>query len=277
MKDYKREDFCNEDEPNAFAIEPEVSAEFYRESLGRFDYNSESSHIYELIGVHKMSENDRMDCLDIIEEEYAEKFPIWSDEHLSWGVHFVLFGEYGFLYNSKRNIKYKMLNCPLFNKIRKNEFFSRDISGRASFSWSGERIRYWSKGDFVSLKDELLTNNEDVEWVPIEFRCNNVVDSRILGYYQWIILAVKEWVKFKKTSSSLREAVAEGIGGCYGDDIEDGNISIDNLSWHSASREDMRAIRYNIKLIFKLLEDKGLVNSKDALREYLKERGVRYI
>ena len=276
MKDYSEDLIYNSDEKNSFAIEPEISSEFYYSVISNFynDYKEETDYIYELLDVHNCNLITRRRLHDTIRDYYYDKLPVWENDCLSGGVHCVLFWDYSHLKEKNKEFKYKILNCPLHLKIYNSSLYSRALDQRCGF-WSNNLIEYWSKWSFLTLKDELYSNGEEVEWAPIEFRCNNVFDERILWYYQGIILAVEQEVKFKKTSDTLRSYARYWDTNEY--NRNDWDMHLNDCIWHKLTDDDIRIMRYNIKIILKLLREKWLVNSADKLKEYCNEYGIKYI
>jgi len=282
MLDYKKENFCNAGVEEAYAIELEVWIEFANCVLRDYTSYYESDNIKELFQVHRLSEADRLNILELSTREYKDKFPVGEDECISGGCHFHLFGNYIELKNNKQDFKEVILNCPLHLKIWKGQLYGRSMEDRAFFWWNDE-IRFNSKCDFISLKDEFWTSSQegsarDEETDSIEFRCNNVIDSRILGFYQGVTLAVQKWVKLKEISYTAKMYGRNWDDNCYYyESSNQEDIFIKGIEWISLSKEDKKVVRVNIKTIFSLLKEEGLEGSAKALREYLRENGIRYI
>jgi hypothetical protein len=258
--------FCNSNDDLSFAIEPEISSDFQK-NLNYDDYKEESENIYELTNLHNQWREERQRVHDEIKDFYKEHFPIGYDRYLSGWVHFVLFWDFSDFKEKNKELKYKILNCPLHLKIYNWQFYWRELLVWCKFT-SEKYTSIWGKYSFVSLKDELFSHHEEVEGMPIEFRCNNVFDERILWYYQWILLAVQNDVKFKKTSEELRDYARKWDRGEY---CGVSDVHISETIWHIPSDYDMKAIRHNIRIILRLLRDEWLNNSAIKLKEYLNE------
>lgn len=273
FKDNYKWMFCNSQDSNSFAIEPEVSYSFYEnKGFSYDDYTRESENIYELINLHDENEEVRMEVYNEIQKFYKKTFPIWEDWAVSWWTHFVLFWDFSSFKENYKELKYKILNCPLHLKIDNLTLYGREMWTRCPFDYR-KTIPTWSKGDYVCLKNSFLSGGWEVEWVPIEFRCNNVFDDRMLGYYQGVLLAVKNGIKFKKISDDMRNYAKEWDKNYY----EDSDISLEDLRWEKISDDDMVVMRHNINKILTLLKEEGLINSARMLREYLVENGFKYI
>ena len=282
MRDYRKEDFCNTGVEEPFAIELEVGINFKREYLSDYKVYSESENIDEFYRVHDLPEIDRMKVLDTCVDFYKDKFPVGRDTRISGGVHFHLFWEYGDVINDYQQFKEAILNCPLHLKIWKGVLYGRMMYNRARF---GDSIRmcFDDKEDFISLKNEFWTSNTELNSYnttdSIEFRCNNVIDSRILGFYQGVVLVVRKGIKLKKVSDTLTGYARIWDDNYYtkescnwGSDLE-----MQYIKWIKLEDEDKKIVRANIKIIFDLLKEEGLTKSAEALREYLIENGIRYI
>jgi len=274
LQDYYKGQYCNEYDELAFAIEPEISESFYVTDIEDYydDYTAESNDIYELTWLHHNDEEMRMRVYDDIAGHYKNKFPVGSDGHLSWWVHFVLFGDFE-MFHHNDSLKWKLLNCPLFLKMENKIMYGREMDKWCSFD---SYISYWSKGEAITLKDSLYTNNESIEETPIEFRCNNVFDDRLLWYYQWVMIAEELNVPFKKTSNELRR-YARMWDVDYYDDEKWLDKEVSSVVGYNLTPADLIVMRYNIKIILKLLKDNRLENSAKALKEYCNENGIVYI
>ena len=269
LKDFYRWQIYNSNDKLAFAIEPEIQADFL-EKLDYNDYKHESSTILELLWVHNQNEETRLKLHDLIKKEYKNKFPNWSDKKISWGTHFVLFWDFRDLYYKYNEIMYKILNCPLHLKTKDWVFYSRELNYRRAFCIR-DNLEYNSKSLFCSLKDELYSNDiYEIDWCPIEFRCNNVFDERILWYYQWIILAVEKDIKFKKMSDWFREYAKTWDTNYY----YTKNVSFKEMNWYKISDIDLKNLKTNIRKIIKLLKAEWLENSAKQLKEYINERWI---
>jgi len=265
--DYKKENMFNSKINHAFAIEPEISEKFYRAKLGAYDRTTESSAIYELNRLHAIPTEQAIVAHDLIKEQYASAFPIWSDNHVSWGTHFVLFGDYKRFKDKGDKLKVNLLNIPLFCKVTDAPLYSRK-NHRHAFSSS---IDYDSKSKAVALKSSLSSSWSDVKHTPIEFRCNNVFDSRIYGYYVGLLLAVDKWVRFKKTSDALRTYVKAGESDTFSSNTD---VSVDEMTGYTLTEADKTALVHNIEKICQILKDEWLEKTEEALREYLIEFNI---
>lgn len=271
LKDFYKWQFCNEWDKLAFAIEPEIASTFL-DKLDYNDYKRESYKIYELLRVHIQNETTRLNIHDKIKEEYKDKFPVWSDWKLSWWTHFVLFGDFWEFKDKNIELKNKILNCPLHLKTMDLKFYSRELSHRSTFD-NRASINVDNKWYFVALKTELHSNWEyNIDWCPIEFRCNNVFDDRILWYYQWILLAVRRDVKFKILSDEFRKYAKNWDKNIY----RWYNKNFNKIVWFELKEDsdDYKKLKTNIRKIIKLLKENNLKQSAKQLKSYLKEKGI---
>lgn len=262
--DYNLDNFCNKDIDCAFAIEPEISEEFYYHKLSDYEAKSESSTIKELNDLHNLNLERRMRAYHIIQDFYKDKFPVGSDNHLSWGTHFVIFWDQSRFSSLWSKINTILLNCPLHLKYEQGKAFWRK-NQRHTFTTS---ISTDSKSSAVSLKSELMSSNWVAKYSPIEFRCNNVFDARMYGYYAGLLIAAEKGVRFKKSSDSLREYMKKWEPS-YFSAYED--VELSYISGYTLSDDDKKTLRANSEKILKVLEDEGLVKASEALREYLVE------
>lgn len=259
--DYNLSGFFN----GLYAIEPEISDNFRKEALLGYSYHSESYKIKELNRLHEESEEGRTKAINLITEFYKDKFPIWGDNRLSWGVHFHIFKwDYRKIKNS--GLSYKILNCPLHCKIKWNKIYNRYLCNRSMFPTTDSFLYSNSKGYAFCYKNRYTSNTTGTS---IEFRCNNVFDSRMYWYYVWLIICVKNNIKFKKTSDQLREYAKNWSRIEYDSDLND--LELYKINWYRVSEEDMKVIKYNSILILKALEIHWLFNAALALKEYLNE------
>lgn len=252
-----------------YAIELEVSTNYINENFRWWTIHSESTHIKEFIQLHDRSVDDIKKVIDHTTDFYKERFPVGSSWQLSWGVHFHLFN-WDFKWMDRGMLSLKLLNCPLFWKIKRQKIYIRYM-----WSWSIFRtdwvIATDSKSDAVTYK----RNSHSDHWKrfskpSIEFRCNNVIDTRMYWYYVWIVLAVKGDVKFKKTSDRLREYCKKWNPLDYRGDHE---MELKDIVWHRIDEEDWIVMNFNIMKILNLLEKHWLIEAGLALQEYLNERG----
>jgi len=277
LKDYYKGNYCNSSDDYAIAIEPEISYQFFDKKINNYynNYKYEwcSSDIIELLRVHNQSEELRMKIYNDVKEFYKNKFPIWTDWYVSWWVHFILFWEFWWFENQYQEIKELLLNCPLFCKIENERFYSR-YNRMFKFNGDREGIIYWSKSHYIDLKKSLFSHWEiGVKWTPVEFRCNNVFDDRLQGYYQWVLLACKKGVEFDLIDTKLYEYVKKGE-------------QKKRNSWWDVELKEMEGgsfekslpiIKKNIKKILVLLKEEELHKSAEMLKEYCNEYGIKYI
>ena len=267
--DYSKEAIYN----NVFAIEPEISSDFYYQHFYWESYHEESSMIYELIRVHELSQPTKNKIYNTISEYYDTVFPIWEDEYVSWWTHLHIFWNFNWTHSHKKEIAYKLLNCPLFCKIEDDTIYSRRLDKRCEFNtrWS---ILDNSKWEFISLKTNYYSHREEyceIDNQSIEFRCNNVYDKRIYWYYLGILLAVKNNVRFKKTSRELRAYARTWEQWEYYPDDYAEWIALDELDGYYMW-DDKLVIEYNINVIIKLLMENNLCLAGAALAEYVEEK-----
>lgn len=271
FRDFYKWLFCNQNDEFAFAIEPEISRKFFESMMYYEDHKNESDTIVELLNVHKRDESWRMEIYDEVHNYYKDKFPLWSDRRISWGVHFILFWDFEYFRDYWRELRHKLLNCPLFLKIYNWSMYSRYLGQYAEFA--GNYLPTWSKWYYACIKDELYSHHESVQGRPIEFRCNNVFDDRILWYYQWVLLAIKYWVKFKKLTNEFKKYAMTWDSNTY----NTMDVHCRELLWYTISKEEMKILRHNIKKILKLLIDNNLTESAKQLKEYCNEYWIKYI
>jgi len=253
----------------AYAIEPEISRDFLNRKVSNIYTGtySESNTIKELTGLHKADRKVVKKVSDMIQEFYKDKFPLGSDGKLSWWVHFHIF-KWNYQNVNYPALKLKLLNCPLYCKIRWKKLYSRAIARRAWFRWT----TYWnnSKSSAVTHKNSYHTHTSrsiDYWTTSIEFRCNNVFDYRLYWYYVWVLIAAWEWVKFKKTSDLLRTYVRRWNIIQY----READVPVTWIAWCRMWEENYKAIRHNIKIILKLLQENEMINAATDLLSYVNE------
>lgn len=266
FKDYNKEDFCSPDTENAFAIELEVSVE---DGDLHDDYKHESDKIVEFLGVHNLSTKGRLSLLDEVKDTYKDKFPVGQDNwYISWGVHFLLFGDFRDLeWKCSKILGNNLLNCPLYCKIDKNsKFYTRYLRDYCTFSniLDGSSLGCDSKGAPVTFKRLLYSNWGGKKW--IEFRLNNVVDDRILWYYQAQTILFKNNIELEKIWDDNYFKIGERKS-FYWEDY----AKLSELEGRKLSSKTKKILQRNLKTIFNTLEENNLSESRKQLEDYCNE------
>lgn len=280
FRDYNPDGLWNWD----YAIEAEVSSDFTEKY--DYEYDEESSNIHELYWLHDYSSPRRKQVYNHLIDVYADRFPVWENDCISWWIHFHVFN-WNFEWINWQELKYKMLNLPLHCKIFEWKLYSRDITYRARFQKPDETNDKYAFATYKSSfsqwaldsrpdDHQFYTGDEDdYEESPIrsiEFRANNVMDKRIYWYYVWMLIATKEWVKLKKTSSSLRDYVSTWDTSDHYNWWDD--LHCNSIYWHFMSAEDLKVVRCNTYIILQLLRKHWLYKAAKALKEYLLSRWI---
>ena len=270
--DYNIDWFFND----MFAIEPEINNIFYRDNFelwpNKIKHMKESSKIFEIVWLHNEDSEFRLNVHNIIQKQYIDKFPIWANKRLSWGVHFHVFN-WTLTWIPWEVLKDNTINCPLFCKIWNNKLYSRQLTNRANF---GDRsIPTNSKRTYVSYKTSHSTSRRSDHFKKrsLEFRCNNVFDARIYWYYVALIIAAKEWIKLKSLSSTIQKYVR--TWNMLEFDLDKDHYKLSEISWVRIDDENKEILIENCNTLLKVLEDNTLVNAAIALKEYLNEVWIK--
>jgi len=269
MKDYSKKQLFAQSW--WFAIELEIHKSHEHECKKRFKhtyFSTESNEIWEINSfhhIHNISDDDErrksrkqsLAVFDYLKKYYKDKFPIWEDWYTSGGNHFHLFGDTETLSYKNIELTELLLNIPLFAKFWNWHIYSRK-NYRHGFNKSWRDISYWTKRNAIQCNSRC-----------IEFRCNNVIDDRLLWYYQAICIMAHNWIKPLILSKWIKdylnrwseENVADG-------EINHGDVVLTDLHWHSIWNTDKSKIEKNILNILDVLRRNNLPKSADKLEEY---------
>lgn len=243
-----------------YAIELEIHKNHTKEveAIAPFtSWSRESREIYEINSYHRHQERrDKfMKAFNYLKDVYKDKFPIWQNTHTSGGVHFHLF-DFNREWLKGDIIDNLLLNVPLFQKFKDDTFYWRKNS-RHEFR-EDEYIRTDSKSFSICYN----------RWA-IEFRCNNIIDERILGYYQAIVLL------WKKQNKDVKKISEELISYSKNWDTERysciWDVEVEKLKWYKLNKKEKETLISNVNVLLKTLRDNNLVKSAEALEEYCLE------
>jgi len=175
-----------------YSIELEYGCDFHNtlQAICPFDHKRESTKIFEPRDIHKKNYILRHKLFTACKERYQDSFPIWANDQLSGWNHFHItipkeirediFKAFKFNYVGS-TLWNLMQNIPLYAKIYRDKYFSRPF-----FTSNSEcnRALIWNdwKGYFVVVKQSYLTSGT-WSYRSIEFRWNNVIDTRLYWYY----------------------------------------------------------------------------------------------
>ena len=275
LRDYKEEGLFDNSKANSFAIELEIGKTFFEKEIQCFhpDRIRESRNIIELKDLHLRDKKTISKVYNKCKEYYKDKLPLWRNGCNSWGVHFHIFWDFEELKGCHDDINSLLINCPFFMKLHNGSIYNRDNSHHHFYGASRFEM---------NSKSRSITFNSIGSF---EFRCNNVIDGRLLGYYQWILLAAKKGIKFEEVSNNIVEYAKKWDDKEYGE-CDDGDytwlkwtkyeemvtdIPIKDCKWVKLSQENKNIILRNVEKIATLLKEEGLTNSSKAFGEYLDE------
>ena len=259
MKSYKEYDFDITKFFNwLFSMEIEYNSGLTRSFLNKLSYivetSSETRDIHELNQLHRLNQEQRMEVFSFMKEHYKDKMPIWENRYSSWGNHFHL--KFPYKDDTNTELNKILLNCPLFAKFTDKNMYTRK-NDRYKFSFQTDIID-WSKSYAVST------------WpLWLEFRCNNVIDERILWYYQAAIIMSenpRKW-KMKWLNSSDISYLMKWDDYRFS---ESWDVELSRLYWKHfwCDRELLDVLEYNINIMLKVLRSAELFKSADKLEEY---------
>jgi len=276
FRDYQEDLIFNKSKDCSFAIELEIGLTFYEKEIEWLHSNRirESSNIMELRDLHLRDKKTISKVYKKCQEYYKDKFPLWANGHNSWGVHFHVFWDFDIFEDTSINkFNSLLINCPFFMKLYNWSFYNRQ----------NRMHRFEDYRDVEDNSKGLCVTCNSVG--SFEFRCNNVIDGRLLGYYQWVLLAAKKKIKFEKVSNKIETYSKrwdtkgywqrnEGNHSIlkwtkYEDWVTD--IPIEDCEGIKVSQEDKGIILRNVEIIVSLLKEEGLTNSSKAFGEYLDE------
>jgi hypothetical protein len=251
-----------------YAIEPEISLEYCNRVFSWHDNHRESSTIYELINVHLWTPEDILDTYNKVNKFYKDKFPLWSNNQLSWWVHFHIF-KWDFTWLNWTTLTNTLLNLPIYWKIHNQKLYVRSTERFTNYdNYIGTNY----KSSAVSYKT--IYHSHKREWYmiynkSIEFRCNNVFDARLYWYYVWIMIANKEWISLESTSDDLKTFIKIWIRDTFSWAVSD--IPLPEIKWFRISDNDFSIMSINWLKIINLLIDNWLIYAARALKEYMNE------
>lgn len=277
LHDYEQDKFfCTDDD--GYAIEYEITVEDFEGYFYDEPVREESKNIREIIWLHEKSKSTILSTMNTVEDLYKNKKPVGEDEYTSGWRHVHLFlTENGYEYTKKninsKSLYYKQINCPLWMNFRivdnKLQSYSRRLGSRAS-SPDSTQLGVDSKSEATTLKRSYYSHENTNSYVDsinkhsIEFRLNNVIDRRIIAYYQAVLLATEQGVKLKKTSDDFRQYMKLGDTNNYTQE----ELSYNNLPRYHISEQDQKVIKHNIRVLIKVLLNNWMVRSAKQLKEY---------
>lgn len=349
---FDKNTFAIEMELQKFEIDPDdnipdqVAVELCKNTGGR------TPKIVEVEWMHNANKEARFDYYSSLKNYYRYRFPVWSDNHLSWWNHFHIFFKYWqttkTLFNMTEfqiiKMQYFLMNVPLYAKPyrengklyffnRENSWFKpyykncinqfddilphhhlfnteekrnnliRENTYRNQFMWLSSKstpftmkISYtgWThyvydrgqERSFITSRD---TSNESAEvkkftetWsMSIEFRCNNVIDWRLYGYYLAAILyAMSDDDKVFYKIKPLKHAyeLFSWDQSKYRNELDEEEIP-DSIHFDEINKKDFNLVewtdldylKYNYTQMMKILNTCNLPNTTAMLQEYCSE------
>lgn len=240
----------------------------------------ESSRIYELTKVHLLKGSERKKIYDRMRDTYRNKFPVGRDTYLSWGIHFHAFFKRpvsktvlakNHLLLSYNNIVQNYHSCPLFCKVenfkfihRPNAFPSKQTYDIPDFSSLGRIFdQRWTIG---GVRASFRTHHKSYsEGMSIEFRCNDVMDTRIYWYYIGQMLLAEAGITLP-TLSVIPTRYTLSLDSTYQD--------LSKCDGHRYNQEDQTKIKNNLNIILKLLRHNGFPNAAIQLKAYAKDVAI---
>ncbi len=277
-------DYSKEDIWTKISIELEVAKKDAQEINKQFPtlkIKMESSEIGEILNIHKLGTKDRQKIYRDIKKIYKDKFPVWQDECLSWGVHFHAFFKETISRNTIDSLDFKInfaeynsnfQALPLYCKANGHTFFTRPngqgFSNSASeltcaMMWrnsvGGFRNNFRSHQIGYGYNDN---NRSEDEYKSIEFRCNNITDTRIYGYYIWQLLLAEMGIKLNTLSKEI-DISYQHHSTEYKNIVE---LEGTKYTW-----KDSDTIRSNLSILLMALRKNWFREAAKQLRAYTKE------
>lgn len=312
-----------------FSLEAEISRKdattFLKKHGNRYGHDY-TGHIWEMENLHDAPKETLDDFLKLCEEEYSYHLPWGNDTYVSGGNHLHLFVNHEtleHLYHRWGNTDMSRLYdwhryCPLYALFHDGKFFHRRQNRQSMCNiWSTN-----SKGSFATLKNaytsvdvhresdyceecnswdcgcmegEVSTN--DLELYSVEFRLNQVLDPRIVGYYLGILMLSEMKVEpSRPVNGTDFDKVVSGIQisyDVYRTDEVAAKEEVDVLTGYYGQREvvmrpkfdirenpehgvavDMGIVKANLFAILALLKQTGMVKAHKDLCEYVFEKAI---
>lgn len=279
-------DYAKENIGTKISIELEVSkedAEQVKDKFPTLKIKMESYRIGEILNIHELATEARQKIYKDIKKIYKDKFPVWQDTYLSWGVHFHAFFKETINRDTINSLQFKLnfndynknfQALPLYAKAQGHKFCSRP-NGQ-DFEWNSDTLAYnmmWrtSVGGFRnSFRSHQIgygynTNEWRDEYKSIEFRCNNITDTRIYGYYIGQLLLAEQGIKLNILSTTLRSE-RTSFNKWY--------KAVSELTGTTYSGEDSEKIRSNFAILLVTLRKNGFREAAKQLRAYAKEFAI---
>ena len=241
----------------------------------------ESNKIIELRGIHLLEDKKRIAIYRYFQQYYKDKFPVWADTHLSWWVHFHAFFRKG-IEHGFNTVKFKInssnyvsnfLSLPLYAKIRNKQFFVRP-NGKIDLPTSQDNYKQHTTYNdlyLTRLKTSFRTNWVSASpwtnnnWhLSLEFRMNNVLDTRLYWYYIWQLLLAEKWIILKRVLKPIEDNRTINFS-------DSTTQSLSNLTWTSYTDEEFNTIKENFKVLLKVLRFEWFKNTAKHLHDYWKE------
>ncbi len=279
----------------SFAHKDIINKEFWTD----LRFKNESDKILEIVDIHNMNKSSQKKIYSIVQDIYMDWFPIGSDSRLSGGNHFhitiprewrdmftELFSRIWYssnwssltLFNKyiEENLWGLQRWLGLYQKIYNRKFYTRPFPFRnsrfdkievtmcrddqASYKW-------W----FVMMKSSYWSSSEWCTWYSsLEFRWNNVIDTRLYGFYLWCLKAAIFW-------DFGTDIIKENLKDIYTDDsyYTWNEISLYSLQllWRYSNIDNKNIENIKAFLIYLY---KDYPKAAIALREYLSEHWIQF-
>lgn len=288
----------------AFAFEAECSAtdsEVFNGQIGKSIFCRYNARIWEAEGIHLLSSDHKQKIMKLMKDKYEYEFPIGCDGYTSGWNHFHIFYDVESfealrLVENSQLLEQWQVAVPLYAKYHNWKWYHRH-NNRAQSLNEHTLLPVGSKSYSNCLKTSYSSTRSDPEVRSIEYRLNNVLDPRLYGYYLACTIA---WVTGIKPDMSNPEYTAQTDRVFYGmtedfgyydeDDYdEDEYDEYDTSNWRTSNfdiRDTTRShlwevvnqefVNANMKTLFDILDNFGMVKAKKSLQDYLEEYQIPY-
>lgn len=281
-------DYSKEEIGKHISIELEVAHADARKIVDKYPQvlraHGESSKIYEIVNIHKLDIVDRKSIYGSIAKIYKDTFPIGADEYLSGWVHFHAFMKKNMERDEIEQIEFK-LNfegykdnyhaLPLYAKANNMTFYRRQNGGLDNYSYSAATTimgtmmsgNYGWRHPVGGFRSSFRTTRvEYPEFRSVEFRCNNILDTRIYGYYIGQMLLAEAGIKLEQLSTKV-EATSNPKPRGY-------TINISELQGTTYTWDDVTKIKRNLKLLLAVLRKNKFTKAAYNLNKYAKDMQI---
>ena len=288
-------DYSKEEIGNHISIELEVAnidANNIQKQYPNAYPKSESSKIKEITNIHQLPLLDRQEIYKTIKNIYKDTFPIGWDTMLSGGVHFHAFMNRNMTGPEIASIPFKLnfieyahnFNAlPLYCKANWMQFYRRPNCSIESYTESMWYRHYNMQRALLWIEPSLASGSRTsvggwrksfrTHWIDydtfrsMEFRCNNITDTRIYGYYIGQLLLAEAGIKLEKLSKIVKQTENPNPSGIH--------ITLSELQWTVYdSPEDQKKIRQNLQLLLVILRKNKFTKAAYNLRMYAKEMKI---